>query len=256
VKAHRAAWAASGCIVAAWVIAELWVLAPEFLNKYQTFIVGLLAFFGAIGTIYMINRQIAQATEIELDRRNRQHLAARAMLPAALSSLCSYARDCAIYLRKIRPISLQGPARLEEFGTAVPAIPTEAIGIIREFIEFAEYKIAEHIADLVAKLQVQQSRLAEISYFFSPSKLLVQKNVDTFLMDALEIHAMCGELFPYARRQTQEPPRIPNTSDIQRSAFVCGIYDIYPDIEADVRRRFPEPGAEVGWKPNEPQVSL
>src|SRR4051794_35525172 len=64
------------------------------LNRYQTLIVGVVAFVGAFLTVQAVRAQIQQADRLEDERRERESYAARATLPLALSAITGYAEGC------------------------------------------------------------------------------------------------------------------------------------------------------------------
>ncbi len=73
------------------------------IDKYQTLIAGLLALLGAWWTVRKLSEQIRQTAIIETDRRERRNLAARTVMPAALSALIDYATSCLKFLDQFQP---------------------------------------------------------------------------------------------------------------------------------------------------------
>ena len=127
------------------------------LYNYQTLIAGALAFGGAVLTVVFLRRQIFQSDAQELERRRRENLAARAMMPAALSEIGEYSRECVKLLRPLLPALPEQVIRGEI--QEIPLLPAEALFTLRQSVEFGSNDIAENIADLIRKLQIQRSRL-------------------------------------------------------------------------------------------------
>lgn len=73
------------------------IVFPELkrtLFDWQTLVAGVLALIGAGATVYYIHLQIKQVEYLEVARRSREEMAARAVLPLALSQIVKYAVDC------------------------------------------------------------------------------------------------------------------------------------------------------------------
>jgi hypothetical protein len=188
----------------------------KFIYEYQALIAGILALLGACRTVRVINKQIRKSGEIEDERRRRQNLAARTVMPVALTELIDYSDASLVFLAKFTPDEyglpkLSGPAD-------VPAVPSEAMLTLRLCIEFGETAVAEAISDLISKIQIQYSRLDTIKNWSDEGKLVTQSNLNTYTVDALEVHARAARLFPYARRDETFTPLIPSADDIRQAA--------------------------------------
>jgi hypothetical protein len=208
-------------------------------DRYQTLIAGLLALLGAWWTVNKLSEQIRQTAQIETDRRDRLNLAARTVMPAALSALVEYATICLKFLNQFHP---------DEYGVITPtpgvsppSVPTEAILTLRDCIQFGDYSAAELIADMISKIQIQQARLVDILQFASEAGgIITQRNIDTYVVDALEVIARASKLFPYARRDLNGSPATPTVDDIRRAARLRGIDERREDVYALIDR----------WEPN------
>jgi hypothetical protein len=73
------------------------------LDRWQALIAGVLALVGAIGTVYFLYAQIRQAGDVDQARKSREELAAKTVLPLALSQLANYAGDCIRVLAHYAP---------------------------------------------------------------------------------------------------------------------------------------------------------
>jgi hypothetical protein len=206
--------------------------------NYQTIISGFLAVMGALVTVIVINKQIRQADRHETERRRRENFAARAMMPAALSELSEYSIAC---VRALLPLLPEAPGQLvpAELSVNAPPIPPEAVFTLRHAIQFGDDPVAENIADLIRKLQIQHSRIRNIRNWMSTSaRIIVRANILEFTLDALEIYARCAKLFAYARRETDNAPGAPTEDDILSAAHNCEIWDQADDLRDLIKRRF------------------
>jgi hypothetical protein len=198
--------------------------------NYQTLIAGFAAFAGAVLTVLVINKQIREASRQESERRRRQNLAARAMMPAALSEICFYSERCISLLRTLLPAT--GEHRVFGHFNEVPAVPAEALFTLRQSIEFGDDRVAEAIADLIRKIQIQHTRIIGTkSRLLSPDETVLRTNLLDYIVDALEVHARASNLFRYARRETEHAPAEPNSDNVKLSARNCGLWD---DINSEI----------------------
>ena len=194
--------------------------------NYQTFIAGVFALVGAGLTVRYVRKQIKQSDDQEIERRRRQNLAARAMMPAALSDICHYSENCVKILRPLLP-ALSETLVSDKIHT-VPEIPVEALFTLRQSVEFGSNEIALNIADLIRKLQIQHSRLRSTQTRLllpGEGELVLRANIIDYIIDALEVHARASNLFHYARREGETSPQIPNSSEVQSAARACDIWD-------------------------------
>jgi hypothetical protein len=171
-----------------------WPTILKQVSEWQTLIAGFLALVGAGWTVRGLRAQIRQTEQLGEDRRRREDLAARAVLPLALSDMSRYARDCIQLLSKYvtggRPIV---PADLEW-----PQASSESIATFRDCARFADPRVATQIHDLLSTLQVQQARLRSLIVKSRGKQMSLDKGVDA-IINAAEVHAKNNDLFEYAR---------------------------------------------------------
>jgi hypothetical protein len=175
-------------------------------NRYQTFIAGVLAITGALATIRGVRAQIADATIREERRRSREELAARAVLPLALSSLIDYAETCLRGLRVLTRVARPRAVTAVSF----PALPQDIISPIRDCIRSAGPENVRGLADLLDWVQVQHARLRDLEADLrTPRSVLGRKlNVEQAIIDAAELYHRASDLFSYGRRSEEgDPPR-------------------------------------------------
>lgn len=127
----------------------------------------------------------------------------------------------------------------------MPVVAPEVVSVLRECIEFADEAITHVIGDLLVKLQVQGSRLHGVradllcTSATSSTAVISRVNLDTYIVDAIEVYARAALLFEYARRETDEAPRAPNLEDMATAANLSGIRNHqYPRIHETLERRY------------------
>ena len=208
-----------------------------FVNYWQTLLAGLLALLGAWWTVGKISDQIKQAADFERDRHIREERAARIVLPLALSELAQYAVDCIKLLQPFAPVTGEGPQI--EPGTTAPRIPDGILEPMQASARFAEANIADEIGGLVAWLQAQHSRLEGLIQRAAgrPGKDIWNAEAIGAIMDAAEVHARCGKLFPYSRVLSPDP-KLTFQKQLQTALFVAGIVDVdHPGLAAAIETR-------------------
>lgn len=193
------------------------------ISNWQT----LIGSFFAVGAAFVggtyITRQIHQADRLESGRLRRRLLAARAVLPLALSTLSHYARDCAIELQRAL-----GTMRGNHLGRAevlvFPAPPAEAITSLTEIIEASgDDDISFPISELLSRLQVQSARLAGPEDR-EPRRIVAERELRDHLLYTAELAAQVANMYEYARRERDDIPLHLQRGDVTRSLSIFGIY--------------------------------
>lgn len=209
-------------------------IALKYVEQYQTLIAGVLAFVGAWWTVRKLSAQIRQSGLIENERRERSHMAARTVMPAALSELDEYASACLRFLEQFHLNPNASGVITAALNIPVPSVPAETLLTLRECIQFGDQSVAELVADMISKIQIQNARLISTTRRLNqPGQLIVQRNIDTYVVDALEIRARAFKLLPYARRAADASPATPTVDDIREAARLSdiderrtGVYDV------------------------------
>jgi hypothetical protein len=216
----------------------LWVKAH--LDHWQTLVAGVIALLGAALTVWLIRRQIKQAADFEKDRHIREERAARIVLPMALSAIAQYAIDCIKLFEPYAPVIGKGPQ--VQAGMAAPRIPDGILEPMQASARYADSTIADEIGGTVAWLQAQHSRLEGLIQraVERPGKDIWSAEAIGAIMDAAELHACCGKLFPYSRGSTPDP-NLTFQRRLQTALFLAGIVDVdHPSLEAAINAR-PQP---------------
>lgn len=207
-----------------------WLGRFQWLYEYQTLITGLAAVYAAYFSVSAIYDQIRQAKEIEVDRKNAKLAAARAVLPLSLSTISDYASICA---RICHDMLLQ--CRNEHYPRDLPipdfpSVPDNAIGTIKELIEFVDESERPVFARLAGKIQVQSARLRGLRQDVSRHTIINQNSIEDYAVDACEVYARCASLFDYARFESDSLPLCVASEDVMRAVHNVGIFSHFSEV--------------------------
>jgi len=211
-------------------------------DHWQTLIAGALAIAAALlGGIFIL-KQINATREMEAESRRRKFDAARAIFPLTLSSLIEYSRACIRHLLRIYASkSTEIIPKTLDLATP-PILPSDAIGELRILIEHAGQPFGDSIRILLTRLQIQAARLSSLVLELrdeSDETLVTASNIETYLIDAVEIYARTEALFAFARGETDEVPGGPNRADMSSSLRKNGLWDEqYPRLYENVGRLY------------------
>jgi hypothetical protein len=212
----------------------------EWLDKWQTLLAGVLALIGAMWTVYYIHRQIKQVDELEKARRSKEELAARAVLPLALSQLVQYASEClrVIKDRSVQPGMLPGDPLDENAG--LPTVQRDIIGTLQACVRYADNTVVGQISTLLAAIQVQQARLRELIIRSArrPDRRIPRFEAIGAMIDAAEIHAKASALFEYGREIADMRAKS-TRQEIDSAFFQTGIVTVDEnDLNEVLNRRY------------------
>ena len=235
----------AGVIACALMTLGLHSSIRAWLQEFQTLLTGFMALGGAIITVVWIQRQIDQAHTQEADRRERQHFAARATMPAALAELVDYAEDALEALRKI-PEPTAAIAILHPptgwVPPPLPRVPNDAVAVLRTCIETADLGPRQEIASLLAHLQICNSRLYGLfnDEFVANSRLVItQRDMHTHFADFVELHLRSDRMIKYARGEEKEIENPTCLSSIMTRAIFANLEN-YPGFKEALAQRYRE----------------
>lgn len=193
-----------------------WGYVQNVWDRWQSLNVGMLAFISSI-TAFNISRYNAEK------QRQRNFIASKAFLPAALSELVSYFRDSAIVF-KLGWESERGSS--PDFD--VPELPHEYKSVFSECIRHAEPRVGDYLSRILVWLQVHDARMRTYveqqgnERFFNPDR----HNLISYFYRLGELQAMVNKLFEFARNMGEFDPTPLDWEDF-RSAY--GNLDIWQD---------------------------
>lgn len=191
-----------------------------FIHRYQTMIAAAVTLGGAAIGARAIFSQIKHSDQLATDARERRMAGARAMMPLALSQIVSYADASGrtldgLYNQCVMEL-MPTPAPI---APRQPEFPDEAIRQLRDAIENGSNELSLDVSLLLARIQVQRSRISEvISQALGTGRtglLVLSTNLETYIVDSAEIYARAAALFDYARRRSEHTTKIETPSVIQ-----------------------------------------
>ena len=203
--------------ITAWIV----VLVVEQFG-WQSSAAMLISGAGVVAGIWTVVWQQSQITRRETEARRSKNLAARAVMPPALSAITRYAKESAGCI-----LSIYGP---DETVLAVvpapelPAIPYDSLTVLKECVEFADDADGRLIASCVRLIQIQNARLAGFLEKYAESAVSPYDCL-TILADTIELHAFCGSLFEYARMSVDSIPPDEWKRDVLSSCWQCGAFE-------------------------------
>lgn len=227
-----------------------------FADRWQTLISGGLAILAALIGAGFVYHQTRQARGFESDRLVRRHAAARSTLPLVLSSIMEYARTIG---RDLRHLYLAAPGNHVErealITWEIPPVPQGETTALAEVIEAASNEVAEVIADLLGRLQVQAGRLrglhADAVAGTAGRRNILKSEVEEYIQDIADIHARCELLLDYARREADTVQPMPLAADKLRALFLMGFHEgAFDNVKATITRRGPSelPSTMSVWR--------
>ncbi len=116
-----------------------------------------------------------------------------------------------------------------------PIIPSSVVSILSECVEAADTNTAKTISALSASLQIQHGRMLSMSdeKHRSPHPIieLPKRELDIYILDAVEIYARAENLFGFARGDFHKHEFAPSRQDIQKKLIISDIHEEeYPEI--------------------------
>lgn len=184
-----------------------WSHVQEVWYSWQALNVGILAFISSIIAFniagYNANRQ-----------RERNFIASRAFLPAALSELIPYFKTSARVFRESWETDGRGLADV-----ATPALPETYKTIFADCIRYSSPEVGDHLSRILVLLQIHDARLRGILHPDEEIDVDVvgKHNLLTYLYRLAELQALIGLLFDFARGESDFKSRQLEWEDFQNA---------------------------------------
>jgi len=199
-------------IVGAWLASlgplpfDVW----DAIKHWQTLIGASVAVAAACIAYWNTTRSLRQAAELEQHRRQRKHEALRAVLPLALSELLDYAQRSAHALDGLLS-RCQGQAlqRMTASADLAQPLPEAALKMLEEFIEYSDTVDVTVLLETIAWVQIFDDRVQSLvaaNRNPSSTRIIVQIEIEGYVIDAASIYAGAVSIFDYARRRSQQLP--------------------------------------------------
>lgn len=210
-----------------------WFYVQAVWDRWQGLNVGMLAFISSI-TAFNISRYNAEK------QRNRDFLAAKAFLPAALSELISYFVKSAKIFNQAWEAKTDDNHELE-----FPELPREYKSVFGDCIRHAEPNVGDNLSRILVWLQIHDSRMRGYTeqHGGNGRSRLNRLNLITYFYRLGELQALVNKLFDFARNMGEFDSSPLNWEDYRSAYYGLGlaIEDIYVDdkinLEAYTRRQ-------------------
>lgn len=201
------------------------------IHKWQDLAGAAIALLAALYAANYVLSQIRQADRIEAERNRRAAAAARAVLPLSLNDISEYARAGS---KAVSPLLRRvGRTRPPRAGLVdLPVLPTEVVRDLQAFILTAPDEPGEQVAQIISELQVLATNAdAAWRNLRTPrGDTVMAETIKVIIARAALIDARVSILFPYARRETDDTPRVRPT-DVATALNISGLY---PEVFTDV----------------------
>lgn len=172
-----------------------WSYLQSTWHSWQTLNAAMIALFSSI-TALSISRINAN------EQRKREFVAAKAFLPAALSELNDYFKECAEVMKEAWP-RVSGEENHDTRGLDIhpPELPAEYKEVFKECIRHADREIAETLAKVLSKIQIHRSRFTSYIDMFKPDSDIIPTigNGLNYFYDLAELYVFSARLLNYAR---------------------------------------------------------
>lgn len=196
------------------------------IDHWQALVAGEIAIVAALVTVAGVFLQ----SRCDRLRKSR---AARALMPAALSSVSDYTMKSVQWLRAAKLPATIIEADIETAQKVLPGPPPEPeariFDILKDCVEHADAKPAQAIANLLSAMQIFRSRVWDIGdritnpHNYSSVRALMGREADARIIDAINLRAMTDRLFPFARMETNKAPEPLDLNAVATAFKVSGL---------------------------------
>lgn len=183
------------CATVAWALCHSWDCVWSWADEWQTMITGCLAVVAA-------GLALAASTKQARDQRKGKLRAARAELPASLSSVSLFADMSLERLKEAFPASaLMYPNNVkggEDYQLTVnmPSFPQSSLPNLMAIVEYAgDSPVSRQIERIIREVQVFTARTHKLNV----SMVLTLPEICGHMIHAASIHALADGLFDFSR---------------------------------------------------------
>jgi hypothetical protein len=219
-------------ILVVWMIVSGAFATPDnagWFYHYQSLIAGVLALLGAGIGAWFLQAQIRQTWKVEASRRDRKRAALRAVGPLALATIFEYAKSSAASLRELHGKCRGEHGVLPTTGVtrpSVPTMPSEAITLLSDFIEYSDAGEAGLIVQLLSEMQIQSARLNDtVSTIGRDDKMITKRNIENYLQDTATIYALATAGFDFFRERSGRLPTEVTWDDVKKALRQMDFYE-------------------------------
>lgn len=199
----------------------------EFVNKWQTLIAGLLAIVAAWISLSGPREQIRQAERLADATREREELAARALMPGALNMIVDYINACSRSIE--HKFAFDGNVANP---IALPSFDRTSLSVVSACIRYAPILQRTRMAALLSNFQIFEANAVSSVPVYPSHALFVRIANCQYLCDTLWNYSRGQfEAFP-ADAPLEAPPDY-----IRQVQFFSPVHDgFWPDLEPYLRR--------------------
>lgn len=212
-------------LIEPWFVSDgnSWDYVQEVWDRWQTFNAAVIAFVSSL-----IAFNISRFNEHK--QREREFVAAKALLPQTLSELTRYFKDSSIFLKDVWDQLATNPNARPTVQIALPALPETYQSVISGCIKHAEPDVGQYLAEVLKDLQIHNARLSDMHVNLSyphATMLVIPHNVMSYLYSLGKLQAMVNRLFGFARNSEPFKDDALTYEDF-RSAY-SGTFGLWPE---------------------------
>ena len=164
-------------------------------HYWQSLNAGILAFVASVIALNAVKYS-------EEKKRQRTFVAARAFLPQALSELSRYFESCSeAYIEAWFRAKDENDRCKSSLKSPLPKIPDNFQKVFKECIAEAQPNVGEHLAYILMRLQIHQSRIESMYSEFSKNSedIQIHYNIMSYIFALAELQCLINQLFGYSR---------------------------------------------------------
>ncbi len=196
--------------------------------EYQTLLAGGLAIVAALISLAGPRSQVKQADDLQKEIAIREELAAKAMLPIALSYIAEYARACIV----LSELHYQKTGRVGN-PIALPTFDRSNLSLVRDCIKYAPSLHRDRMVALLSRIQIlEASAVSKIDTFPEYNLVLV----------CIDVDYLCNIIVGYARGMpvhisANEPLKTPVDYIRRTLVFHSRGIDFWPSLGEFLERK-------------------
>lgn len=205
-----------------WLTPEAnWAYVQEVWDRWQTLNAGALAFLASL-----VAFNIARANAEE--QRERNFIAAKALLPSTLSRLMAYCEECARIFDALW--QADGQRRMPLRYVSPPEGHQE---VFSDCIRHASPEVGAYLSKILVLLQVHDTRFQD-AVLLEPGgneRVITRHNLLVYVFRLGELHALLGGVFGFARSEESFKPKELTWDELQSAYRIMDlqIEDLYID---------------------------
>jgi hypothetical protein len=224
------------------------------LHDWQVLVASSVALIAAGVAVHNTNKLIRNAATQETHRRKRKLAALRAVLPHVLAQMAEYAEKSARALNSLMDQCddkiLRSMAAQE---VLVQPLPTDALKILVEFIEYSDTLDVGVIEDTVGWMQIHNSRclsLVERNRDTTGIRIVTRFEIKSAVIDAAAVYAGVSAIYQYARQQDSKLPSAVGWDAVSNALWVFTLMDDeFQNLIAQRAKMMPGPFAQLHMTP-------